>query len=138
MKQKSKAASSKIKAEIRKICKGLFYISETDAPVDLFDLEDLPKQERKELQEKFEAAERSDDRQVTIDDFFQRPAAEKEWHTPSQKTAAKKYRKLWKIFSDELSEPNVYRVGAIRIDIYVVGKTEDGSMIGIRTRAVET
>lgn len=138
MKQKSKVASSKIKAEIRKICKGLFYISETDAPVDLFDLEDLPKQERKDLQEKFEATERSDERHVTIDDFFQRLAAEKDWHTPAQKASAKKYRRLWKIFSDELSDPKVYRVGAIRIDIYVVGFAEDGAMIGIRTRAVET
>ncbi len=138
MKQKIKAASSNTEAEIRNICKGLFYISETDAPVVFFDLEDLPKRERKELQEKFEAAERSDERQVTIDDFFQRPAAEKEWHTPAQKASAKKYRKLWKIFSDELSEPKVYRVGAIRIDIYIVGKAEDGATIGIRTRAVET
>lgn len=137
MKQKSKAASSKIKAEISKICRGLFYISETDAPVYLFDPEELTKQEHTDLQKAFQSIDGSA-RQVTIDDFFQRLSAEKEWHTTAQKNSAKKYKKLWKIFSDELSDPKVYRVGEIRIDIYVVGKAEDGAMIGIKTRAVET
>ncbi len=138
MKQKSKAASSKIEADIRKLCERLFYISESDAPVEFFDLKSLSKAERTDLQNVFKTGEGPNDRSTTIDDFFQRPAAEKDWHIPAQKASAKKYRRLWKIFSDELSDPKVYRVGAIRIDIYVVGKAEDGAMIGIRTRAVET
>jgi hypothetical protein len=42
------------------------------------------------------------------------------------------------LLEENLADLTVFRIGSIRIDIYVVGLDADGNLAGIKTKAVET
>ncbi|PMB24979.1 nuclease A inhibitor family protein [Fischerella thermalis] len=75
---------------------------------------------------------------VDLDYFFRNVAVEKEWHDEQQKEDVKKYQKLVETIKSNLSDVQVYRVGRINIDVYIVGKTQSGNLAGLSTKLVET
>lgn len=72
-----------------------------------------------------------------IDSFFEWAIQPQEWHSPEEQEAVKKYQALVRIIK-QLSDPKVYRIGEINLDIYILGKTEEGAIAGVKTKAVET
>ncbi|MBD2019502.1 nuclease A inhibitor family protein [Leptolyngbya sp. FACHB-36] len=72
-----------------------------------------------------------------IDSFFEWATQPQEWHSPEEQEAVKKYQALVRLIK-QLSDPNVYRIGQINLDIYILGKTEEGAIAGVKTKAVET
>ncbi|MFB2771946.1 nuclease A inhibitor family protein [Pelatocladus sp. BLCC-F211] len=75
---------------------------------------------------------------VDVDYFFRNIAVEQEWHDNQQKENVKKYKKLVETIKSNLSDVQVYRVGTINIDVYIVGKTQSGNLAGLSTKLVET
>ncbi|WP_315787657.1 nuclease A inhibitor family protein [Fischerella sp. JS2] len=75
---------------------------------------------------------------VDLDYFFRNVAVEQEWHDEQQKEDVKKYQKLVETIKSNLSDVQVYRVGRINIDVYIVGKTQSGNLAGLSTKLVET
>lgn len=51
---------------------------------------------------------------------------------------AARYRALVDLFETELTSARALRVGAIDIDIYVLGRDPAGTWLGLKTHAVET
>lgn len=74
---------------------------------------------------------------VDIDHFFRNCAVEKEWHDEQQKQDVKKFQELVNTLKSELTEIQVYRVGTINIDVYILGKNVN-DLVGISTQVVET
>jgi len=70
--------------------------------------------------------------------FFRNCAQEKEWQDEIQKQNVSKFQSLVKTLKDNLTDIKVYRIGTINIDVYIVGKTASGDLVGISTKVVET
>ena len=49
-----------------------------------------------------------------------------------------RYRQLRAVLCERLSPLEVFRVGAVKVDIYLVGRTGDGAWVGLHTTSVET
>ena len=48
------------------------------------------------------------------------------------------FKKLKEVVERELSSPVAVRVGDVRIDVYLIGRTPTGAWAGLHTRSVET
>jgi hypothetical protein len=127
-----------LRERIANICSGLTFVSETDAPVELFDpgvgneisVADL-----------IRAAEKKPNTFAEVQDaaaFLDRLSEIKSWYTEEEKRNAKRFARLRKVLTSELADLKMFRIGAIQIDIFVVGRDRAGNSVGIRTRAVET
>ncbi len=75
---------------------------------------------------------------VDLSYLFRNLAQEQEWHDEQQKENVGKYRNLVEVLESNLSDIQVFRVGEINIDIYVVGKIQSGDLAGLATKVVET
>ena len=124
--------SEEILKALRDSTKGLFYPSETDSPFEVVcwraggelnaeNLEILtrPKSSRKARKVV----------QVTLENFF----AEL---TDSEDSA--KFKNLQTILADMLSNTSVFRMGIVKVDIYIVGENGASDWIGLHTLSVET
>ena len=49
-----------------------------------------------------------------------------------------RYQKLLSALQHELSDLRAYKVGRINMPVYVVGRSREGSWLGVATRVVET
>lgn len=75
---------------------------------------------------------------VSADAFFERLIAINEWFGDSEKERAARFARLKAELAASLSDLTVFRIGRIRIDIYVVGIDAEGRLAGIATKSVET
>ena len=75
--------------------------------------------------------------EVELDYFFRNVAGEKDWHDKIQKENVAKFKNLVQVIKDNLAEFRVYRIGTIEVNVYIVGKTNDG-VAGLATKVIET
>jgi hypothetical protein len=75
--------------------------------------------------------------EVELDYFFRNVATEKDWHDKIQKENVAKFQNLVQVIKDNLAEIRVYRIGTIEVNVYIVGKTNDG-LAGLATKVIET
>ncbi|BAY19983.1 nuclease inhibitor homolog (plasmid) [Anabaenopsis circularis NIES-21] len=73
-----------------------------------------------------------------VDDCFQVAITEEDWHGEEEKAIVKQFQSLVQILKDNLSNLQVYRLGKIEIDVYIVGETPTGNLAGIATKIIET
>lgn len=135
---KNSENSSYLSGLLEKACAGLTYLSETDAEVEPFF---GGKVEILNTQSFLETIGESEKKPVEVTgarQFFERVSKIHDWHTVSQKKNAEKFTALRKLLESNLSGLRVFRVGRIRIDIYIVGIDRDGNLAGVKTHAVET
>lgn len=138
MQQSNNTPIRPINERLADLCRGLFYVSETDAAVLPFIANGLETMKPKEVGEYFELPKTLKIETGKVEDFFSRVTLEKEWFTKEQRDAAKKFQKIEAIFANELNETGMIRFGLIRIEILLVGFDSDRNIVGIRTKAVET
>jgi hypothetical protein len=130
---------SQVLTALRTATKGLLYTSESDEPFEVFEW----KTEEGQLQEErlLELAGETKDipvKSVPLDEFFADLTKEQDWHGVEEKTAVERYRTLLSVMQNQVSDAKVFRVGEVEVSIYVVGRTEDGGWVGVKTTAVET
>jgi hypothetical protein len=75
---------------------------------------------------------------VPLDDFFQNVTQEEDWHNDEEKETVKRYQALVDTLKQNLSDIQVYRLGTVVLDVYIVGKTPSGDLAGLSTKVVET
>jgi hypothetical protein len=61
-----------------------------------------------------------------------------DWYEAAELAQVNRYTELLHAIESHLAEPQVFRVGEVEIAIYIVGKTPDGDLVGLKTHAVET
>lgn len=127
--------SSPIVQELEKLCRSLRYPSEIDSPISPFFAEgEFPEgrlvDQRTAAEARLEIAD--------VDDFFGKVTCERDWHNTEDKKRVDRFRKLEEFMKSNLREISLYRIGRIRIDIYVVGIDPEGNTVGIQTHTVET
>jgi Nuclease A inhibitor-like protein len=75
---------------------------------------------------------------ITLKDFFAPALATEDWYGDEELVSVDRYQKLVSTIEANLSEVKVFRVGAVEIEVYIVGKTTDGDLVGLKTQVVET
>lgn len=74
---------------------------------------------------------------VELDRFFEWVTQAQDWHSPEERATVQQYRTL-KDLLQQLRDVQVYQVGSINLDIYILGRSPTGAVIGVTTQAVET
>jgi hypothetical protein len=77
-------------------------------------------------------------REVPLHEFFAGLTAGQAWHGDRERAAADRYRNLLEVIRTRLSDVRVFKVGGPRVDVYVLGTTDEGDWAGLKTGAVET
>ena len=74
---------------------------------------------------------------VDLEYFFRNVAQPQPWHDPTQAENVRKFQHLVTVLKDNLTDIHVYRVGTIRIDVYIVGRAGN-DLAGLSTVVIET
>ncbi len=129
---------SSLRHVIHKCVDKLVYISETDAPIELLEVE-RGAADKKDLLKMFaDINPGTAIEEVGFDKFFERLTTTRRWHGAHETAQVRGFQQLKQVLKDNLSDLHVYRVGTINIDILVVGRDREGQIVGIKTKAVET
>ena len=129
---------NRVLKRLEKACEGLVYLSETDAPVVPFQGRAVDEVTAEEILRIAERDKEEPIEEIAIHDLFRRLRTEHEWFSAEQRKNAKRFASLEKLLSETLDDIHVYRIGRIRIDIFVAGIDTEGRLTGVRTFAVET
>ena len=136
--QKKNKNSNDLSDVFETACEGLVYISETDAPIlpfaggpaDTVTGQIILQQTGGEPQTQVE--------EIEFDTFFTKLTTIKDWYGEPEKARAERFLDLKMLLEENLRELKVFRIGNIRLDIYVVGIDIEGNLMGVTTIAVET
>lgn len=137
-KDKKKLSGQALKRELANACRGLIYISETDRPIEpILEVigEEIPLKKfvSAAVEENIGKIEES-----PAAAFFDRLTVDHDWHSDENKKNVRKFRNLEKLILEQLFNVKMFRVGRVRVEIYIIGNDSDGNIAGIRTTAVET
>ncbi len=131
-------SDDEILSELARAAEGLLFMSESDYPLEVVRLgsekEVTPETLRK-------LSGRGDDapvREQQVEDFFRSAAAEADWKSEPELESARRYQALVRLLKSKLACVKAYRVGDTEADVYVLGKSEAGELMGLKTTVVET
>ncbi|MEG3939839.1 nuclease A inhibitor family protein [Microcoleus sp. S36b_A3] len=129
---------STITTQLSSATQGLLFLSETDAP---FEVIHWPAQGELTPPKLLQLTGHPPDAPVeqrTVDDFFAIATAEETWHDEEERETVQRFQNLVSVLKQNLSQLQVYRVGSIEIDVYIVGVPQSGDWAGLSTQVVET
>ncbi|RCJ27276.1 nuclease [Nostoc sp. ATCC 43529] len=131
--------NSQILDQLRTAADGLLMMSESEYPFEAFLWSDVatPTTPQKVVQQTGHSQD-TPIKIVGVEDFFQVATTEEDWHEEEEKTTVKRFQTLVQTLKENLSNLQVYRLGEIEIDVYVIGQTPSGDSIGLSTKVVET
>jgi Nuclease A inhibitor-like protein len=75
---------------------------------------------------------------MTVTDLFASVLTIEDWYEAEELAQVNRYTDLLHAIESNLVDPQVFRVGEVEIAIYIVGKTPDGDLVGLKTHVVET
>lgn len=127
-----------LKLRLAETCRGLFYPSETDAPVEPIFGGEAKEVSTTTIAGLADSIPSAFIEEVEFEKFFEKLTTEREWYVAEQRKNAKGFAKLQRLLKSEMKSVRVFRIGKIRIDIYVVGIDSEGNLAGVKTFAVET
>lgn len=129
---------SDLRSAIEKATEGMFYLSETDAEISPFFGGSVETTTLDTILRQHEIENMNWVEEVSFDFFFSRLTQIKDWFGDKERENTVRFGHLKKLLETNLTDLKVYRIGKIRIDIYVVGIDEEGNLAGVKTMAVET
>lgn len=135
---RSVSTSETLAEHIKNACEGLYYISETDAEIEPFVGQTSKSVTAAEILEQTDNAADSAVEERNFSDFFGRLTKTDDWFGDEEKANALKFISLKEVLEKNLRELKVFKVGKIRLDVYVVGLDENDKLLGIKSKAVET
>ena len=131
--------SEAVLSELAAAVDGLLYPSETDAPFDVVRWPgDGTPIEIGRLRELSGHASGSPAEVISLDRLFEDLVTPQPWHGEAEKATLARYANLREAICRNLSDVRVFRIGEVRVDIYIIGVTAEGDWVGVRTMAVET
>jgi len=125
-------------SRLESACDGLIFISETDTPITPFGGGPANEITSQIILEQTGRSPNEPVEERDFDEFFDRLTTIREWYGEEEKARAKKFLELYTLLKESLQDRKVFRIGRIRLDIYAVGRDQQGRLVGISTHAVET
>jgi len=127
-----------IAIQLKQASNGLLFLSESDAP---FEVIHWPAQEKLTQALLLQLTNHPPDALVevaSVDDLFAIATQQEDWHDQEEREMVQRFQNLVGVLKKNLSHLQVYRVGNINIDAYIVGVTPSGDWMGLSTKMVET
>ena len=116
------AKDTQLLAELRKASAGLLVMSESDYPFEIIRWDGST-----EITPEF------------LRSLTNEPSASQVEEMPlGQFLASGQFEQLERFLREHLTDLKVYKVGAINIPVYIIGKSPEGSWLGLSTRVVQT
>ncbi len=75
---------------------------------------------------------------LAVDRFFAGATEDEDWFGEEERAIAARYRELVALLKQHLSNLTVYQVGEVNLDLYIIGQTPEGTLMGLATQASET
>jgi hypothetical protein len=129
--------SADIVNQLKLASDGLQCMSESDYPFEVFQWETLEPTAETVIQQTSHAPDTPVE-VVSVDEFFQNATQEQDWHNDEEKETVGKFKALVETLKTNLNNVQVYRLGTVEIDAYIIGKTPSGDLAGVSTKVVET
>ncbi len=119
---------------------GLLYQSESDYPFEYVEW-DLPESQSLTEEQVRRCSGRPPDAPVVVQSLaklFGRLTEVKDWYGEEETRTAGQYAALKEKLEKELTGIQVFRIGSIETDVFILGKSPSGKWAGLKTKAVET
>lgn len=123
---------------IKEASEGLLFMSEADYPFELVHIEEPVADPGQKLLTLSGKGEGSPVEKVDLPYFFRNQVRVYPESSPEQRARAQRFERLQQVLGEELTGIEVYRIGTIDIDAYIIGKRKDGRYAGLRTKLIET
>ena len=131
-------AIATITAQLSSAAQGLLFLSETDAPFEVVHWSAQGKLTPAQVLQLTDHPPDAPIEVVSIDEFFAIATAKEDWHDQDEQETVQRFQNLVSTLKQNLSQLQVYRVGSVNIDAYIVGVTDSGDYAGLATKLVET
>jgi hypothetical protein len=131
-------SDEEILAELGRAAEGLWYMSESDYPLEPVRLEGPEEPSHERLRE---LAGKGPDASVemrSLEQFFRVAAVNIPREGTNEPASPGSFHAVVQALKENLTDIRVYRVGEINIPVYVLGKSASGNWLGLSTRVVET
>ncbi len=134
---------NQVSQAILPLSEGLSFLSESDYPLvvrsvtvegDATTLDTILLQVLKQRRIKVQTPVQT----LTADDFFQRTITVQDWMSDAEKATVARFQALVLALKERCIELAVFKVGAISIDVFVIGKTLEGELLVLQTKSIET
>ena len=130
--------NNKLIKKLSLACDGLMWLSEADYPWQVIDWKDESKINSPALLQHYNYHPEIKVTTTTLLSFFESATTEEEWHDELEKAETKRYQNLYSLLIENLSNIQVFLVGEVEIDAYILGKTNNNFIVGLSTKIVET
>lgn len=127
-------SDDEILTELARAADGLWYMSESDYPLEPVRLEGPGEPSQGRLRELAGAGADARVETRSLEDFFRDAAAVRAGARPTPASFGAVLRAL----GENLTDIRVYRIGDVNIAIYALGRSARGNWLGVSTRVVET
>ncbi len=124
--------------QLKQATEGFLFLSESDAP---FEVVRWPAQGQLTPAKLLQLTNHPPDAPVevaSVDEFFAIATQPEDWHDEEEREIVQRFQHLVSVLKQNLSNIQVYRVGSINIDAYIIGVTPNGDWMGLSTKLVET
>ena len=132
-------SDEEILAELTRAADGLWYMSESDYPLEAVRVGGAGEPEHGRLRELAGAGKDAPVETRRLEEFFRDGAGVRLGRagTGEPPTPAS-FGGVLRALRENLTDIRVYRVGSVNIAVYVLGRSASGTWLGLRTRVVET
>lgn len=130
--------NSEFKNSLSEALNGLIYMSETDASIEPFEGGPAGAVTAQDLLPMTGTPGDAQVEERGFDEIFARLTRVYEGASEEATAKAARFEALKQLMAANLSDPKVFKVGRINVDIYMVGLDGEGNLSGVKTRAVET
>jgi glucose dehydrogenase len=130
--------NSEILDQLKLASNGLLFMSESEYPFEVFLWAGIGLLTPEKVLQQTNHNQDTPVKVASLDDFFRVAVTEEDWHEEEDKATVKRFQTLVQTLKENLSNLQVYRLGKIEIDVYVIGQTSSGDSIGLSTKVVET
>lgn len=127
-----------ITAQLKQASEGLLFSTESDAP---FKVEEWKMQGKLTPARLLQLTNHQPDAPVevvNVEEFFAIATSSEDWHDEEERETVQRFQDLVSVQKQNLCNIQVYRVGKINIDAYIIGVTPSGHSMGLSTQLVET
>lgn len=117
---------------------GLLWVSEAEYPIEVIYWQGIENFDEQYLLQRQDPAGEVKISVLTFEDFFASVTRLESWHNETEQQEVRRYQALADLLASQLTDLQVYLLGEIEINVYVLGKTQEQAIAGIKTKIVRT
>ena len=128
------------KNAVKGLANGMVMVSETDEPLRYIEFGNTGDEEELILKIKglYKPSEELKIKTSKADFFFKNLVKVEDWFENEEKEIAEKFKKLKKLLEENLKNLKVFKIGKTEQDIFILGKLDNQTWAGVKTKNVET